>query len=89
MTGILPIAKYSSGSELNMFCEYTMVTEEKYSDYFGFTDSEADDLFSKYQALTPEAKNVTREGLRIWYDGYHTKNGDRVYSFPLLTTALS
>lgn len=28
MTGILPIAKYSSGSELNMFCEYTMVTEE-------------------------------------------------------------
>ena len=25
MTGILPIAKYSSGSELNMFMEYTMV----------------------------------------------------------------
>lgn len=28
MTGILPIAKYSSGSELNMFLEYDMVTRK-------------------------------------------------------------
>ena len=28
MTGILPIAKYSSGSELNMFAEFTMTTED-------------------------------------------------------------
>jgi hypothetical protein len=28
MTGILPIAKYSSGSELNMFLEYTMGSEK-------------------------------------------------------------
>lgn len=28
LTGILPIAKYSSGSELNMFCEYTMASEQ-------------------------------------------------------------
>ena len=28
MTGILPIAKYSSGSELNMFLEYTMASEK-------------------------------------------------------------
>ena len=39
MTGILPIAKYSSGSELNMFWEYTMASETKYNKYFGFTDS--------------------------------------------------
>ena len=32
ITGILPIAKYSSGSELNMFMEYTMISEEKFSD---------------------------------------------------------
>ena len=31
MTGILPIAKYSSGSELNMFAEFTMITEERFS----------------------------------------------------------
>ena len=48
MTGILPIAKYSSGSELNMFCEYTMATEEKYSDFFGFTNMEVDALYAKY-----------------------------------------
>ncbi len=80
MTGILPIAKYSSGSELNMFCEYTMVTEEKYSDVFGFTESEVDDLYGRYLKQNIEKRNVTREGLRKWYDGYHTKNGERVYN---------
>ena len=44
MKGILPIAKYFSGSELNMFCEYTMVNEEKYNEYFGFTGEEVDAL---------------------------------------------
>jgi hypothetical protein len=34
MTGILPIAKYSSGSELNMFFEYSMATRAKFSEYF-------------------------------------------------------
>ena len=53
MTGILPIAKYSSGSELNMFYEYTLATEEKYSSYFGFTEAEVDDLFERYQRQTP------------------------------------
>lgn len=48
MTGILPIAKYSSGSELNMFCEYTMVTEERYGEFFGFTDREVDELYTRY-----------------------------------------
>ena len=42
MTGILPIAKYSSGSELNMFFEYSMAEKAKYSEYFGFTDAEVD-----------------------------------------------
>ena len=36
MTGILPIAKYSSGSELNMFLEYTMITETRYSTFYGY-----------------------------------------------------
>lgn len=36
MTGVLPIAKYSSGSELNMFLEYDMVTKKKFSEYFGY-----------------------------------------------------
>ena len=80
MTGILPIAKYSSGSELNMFCEYTMATEEKYSEYFGFTETEVDQLFQRYLTQNPDTRHVTREGLRLWYDGYHTKSGQRVYN---------
>lgn len=80
MTGILPIVKYSSGSELNMFCEYTMVNEEKYEEYFGFTDEEVDNLYARYLEQDIQKRNVTREGLRIWYDGYHTKGGKRVYN---------
>ena len=45
MTGVLPIAKYSGGSELNMFLEYDMATKKKFSEYFGFLDSEVDKLF--------------------------------------------
>ena len=88
MTGILPIAKYSSGSELNMFLEYTMVTEEKYCEYFGFTESEVDGLYEKYlQRETAPA--VSREGLRYWYDGYHTRSGERVYNPRSVVAALS
>lgn len=89
MTGILPIAKYSSGSELNMFCEYTMASEERYADYFGFVDSEVDALYETYMAQDIHPRNVTREGLRCWYDGYHTKAGERVYNPRSVVLALN
>ncbi|MCD8364161.1 MAG: ATP-binding protein [Lachnospiraceae bacterium] len=89
MTGILPISKYSSGSELNMFCEYTMVTEEKFSEYFGFTDEEVDELYQRYLALNLSRRNVTRDGLRFWYNGYHTKAGQRVYNPRSVVLALT
>ncbi len=79
MTGILPIAKYSSGSELNMFMEYTMITEERFSETFGFTETEVDKLYAKYQALE-KRERVTRKNLKNWYDGYHTYGGERVYN---------
>ena len=79
MTGILPIAKYSSGSELNMFAEYTMESEEMYSDCFGFTSLEVDELYERYLKEQP-IPNVTREGLKEWYDGYHTRLGEQVYN---------
>ncbi|MBQ7433552.1 MAG: AAA family ATPase [Lachnospiraceae bacterium] len=88
MTGILPIAKYSSGSELNMFLEYTMVTEEMYSEYFGFTEEEVDDLYARF-LQKQEHPMVTREGLRAWYDGYHTKQGERVYNPRSVVAALT
>lgn len=86
MTGILPIAKYSSGSELNMFTEYTMATEEKFSQYFGFTKEETDELFERYLGNTKEPK-LTKEGLKDWYDGYYSKSGNRLYNpFSIVTS---
>lgn len=79
MTGILPIAKYSSGSELNMFIEFTMAKSPAFSDYFGFTEEEVDELFKRYMENC-NSPAVTREGIREWYDGYHTASGERVYN---------
>lgn len=88
MTGILPIAKYSSGSELNMFAEYMMASEAKFSEYFGFTETEVDDLYARYLQMQPQPA-VTREGLREWYDGYYTMAGDRVYNPRSVVLALT
>lgn len=90
MTGILPIAKYSSGSELNMFSEYTMASEERFSEYFGFTEEEVDRLFTRYQNQKQSAEQaVTRQGLKTWYDGYHTKSGERMYNPRSVVMSLS
>ena len=51
ITGILPIAKYSSGSELNMFMEFKMTSMAMFGEYFGFTDEEVDVLYEKYLHL--------------------------------------
>ena len=83
MTGILPIAKYSSGSELNMFAEFTMVNSPMFGEYFGFTDDEVDDRYRRYIVECDrqhKEKSVTRKGLRDWYNGYYTKSGERVYN---------
>ena len=65
MTGILPIAKYSSGSELNMFAEYTMVSEAKFSDSFGFTDTEVDMLYRRFCSFNANPQ-FTRTELTNW-----------------------
>lgn len=88
MTGILPIAKYSSGSELNMFFEYSIATRVKYSEYFGFTDEEVDVLYQRYleAEINPA---VTRDGLELWYDGYQTASGQKLYNPRSVVGALS
>lgn len=87
MTGILPIAKYSSGSELNMFFEYTMAAKEKYCSYFGFCEKEVDELYKRYLRLTKQPK-ISREDLRIWYDGYQTAAGIKLYNPRSVSAAL-
>lgn len=88
MTGILPIAKYSDGSELNMFVEYNMATSERFSEYFGFSDSEVDELYDIFQRTTENPK-ITRDDLRLWYDGYHTVGGERIYNPRSIVCALT
>lgn len=89
MTGILPISKYSSGSELNMFAEYTMVNSRMFSAYFGFTDEEVDLLYGRYCKVQEKPLFVEREELRRWYDGYATPSGVRLYNPRSVVLALS
>ncbi len=88
MTGVLPITKYSSGSELNMFVEYDMTVMERFSSYFGFTEREVEGLFDVYLNTT-KAPKITQEDLRVWYDGYHTAAGERLYNPRSVVCALA
>lgn len=73
MTGVLPIKKYSTGSALNMFKEYTMLKDPFFETYFGFTEEEVELLCEKQTALKMEE-------IREWYNGYQTRNGQRLYN---------
>lgn len=87
MTGILPIAKYSGGSELNMFIEYDMSKKVRFSEYFGFDTAEVDSLYKIYLKNTTKC-NLTRRDLTDWYDGYHTASGERLYNPRSVVAAL-
>lgn len=73
MTGVLPIKKYSTGSALNMFQEYTMLRDSFFDQYFGFTEQEVVMLCAKQS-------KVPMDDIREWYNGYHTRSGERLYN---------
>ncbi len=73
MTGVLPIAKYSSGSALNMFREDHALKHGPYEKFFGFTKTEV-------QALCKEHQTLCYEELKQWYDGYQMKNGESLFN---------
>lgn len=82
MTGVLPIAKYSSGSALNMFKEYNIMNDTKYDKFFGFT-------FEETEVLCKKQDKVTFEELKSWYDGYRTCSGLDVFNPRSVSYALS
>lgn len=82
MTGVLPIAKYTSGSELNMFREYSFMNDHVYEDYFGFLEEEVRDLCQKEGSLSYEE-------LKFWYDGYRTSGGKSLFNPRSVCFALS
>ena len=65
-----------------------MASEAKYNEYFGFTDSEVDQLYEKYTRNTREI-HISREDLKEWYDGYTTKSGERMYNPRSVVLALT
>lgn len=71
-----------------MFLEYDIATSERFSEYFGFLDSEVDMLYHIYQQKTNRPK-VTRADLRFWYNGYHTAGGRQVYNPRSIVCALT
>lgn len=73
MTGVLPIKKYSSGSALNMFDEFTFLKDRKFGEYFGFTEDEVLDLCE-------QNKYMDFKKLEEWYNGYTTARGIKIYN---------
>lgn len=73
MTGVLPIAKYSSGSALNMFDEYSFLTDDLFDHYFGFTETEVLELCQVYS-------QPSFEEIKYWYDGYYTNDGEALFN---------
>ena len=82
MTGVLPIAKYSSGSALNMFMEYNFIDDPLFDSYFGFTEKEVRELCSHFEK--PSYSEIA-----YWYDGYYTSDGERLFNPRSVNLALS
>lgn len=73
MTGILPIKKYSSGSSLNMFDEFTILNDMIYGEYFGFTEEEV-------KMLCDKQSSISFDEISSWYNGYLSEEGTRIYN---------
>ncbi|MGL5417700.1 MAG: AAA family ATPase [Clostridium sp.] len=73
MTGVLPIKKYSSGSALNMFDEYTFLRDRIFSEYFGFTEEEVINLCLKNN-------EIDFKEIKEWYNGYLSPKGVQIYN---------
>ncbi len=72
MTGILPIKKYATHSNLNMFDEYSMIDAGDFQEFVGFTEEEVRALCEQYQ--------VDFDTMQSWYDGYTFPYVPHVYN---------
>ena len=85
--GCLKVAKESIFTGTNNFVSDT-ISSTRLNEYFGFTDSEVDQLYEKYTRNTREI-HISREDLKEWYDGYTTKSGERMYNPRSVVLALT
>ncbi|MCD8104956.1 MAG: ATP-binding protein [Lachnospiraceae bacterium] len=88
ITGVLPIKKYSASDTMNHFDEYNMANSDRFSEYFGFTGAEVDELYQRYQFNCANPV-LTRRELADWYDGYQRDGGDSMYNPNSVVSALT
>ncbi|ORX65570.1 hypothetical protein BCR32DRAFT_113801 [Anaeromyces robustus] len=79
MTGISPIAKEFSQSTLNCFTEYSMLDDDEYYQYFGFTEQDVRDLCEKNKKINKNNK-IEYKDLENWYNGYKAYNGEKIFN---------
>lgn len=72
MTGILPVKKYGEHSALNMFNEYSMIDQDVFEEYTGFTQDEVKELCGQFHMSFEETSS--------WYDGYTFIEYQHVYN---------
>jgi len=79
MTGVLPL---SPSTEINCFRKYSMINDDKFYSYFGFTEREVRDLCKNSKAMTYEK-------LDHWYNGYKGPHGEKIFNTWSVCQALS
>ena len=90
LTGILPIAKYTSGSPMNMFHEFNSFGRIGFEEYYGFSEEEIQGLIENRRAQAQERQVKAQEmrttvpdieEIRLWYDGYvRRSDGGHIYN---------
>lgn len=79
-----PYVLYEGETKSRYFIDKTLMLEK----IFGFIEEEVDGLYEKYLADTVNPK-IGRDDLKVWYDGYYTKSGERIYNPRSVVQALS
>ena len=79
-----PYVLYEGETKSRYFIDKTLMMEK----IFGFIEEEVDGLYEKYLADTVNPK-IGRDDLKVWYDGYYTKSGERIYNPRSVVLALS
>ncbi|OOO00405.1 MAG: AAA family ATPase [Epulopiscium sp. Nele67-Bin004] len=82
MTGILPIKKHSTGSELNMFSEFSFFKDKTFDTLYGFTEKEV-------KKLCETNFNISYNEMAYWYNGYTTASGNKIFNPRSVVEALS
>lgn len=79
-----PYVLYEGETKSRYFIDKTLMLEK----IFGFIEEEVNGLYEKYLADTVNPK-IGRDDLKVWYDGYYTKSGERIYNPRSVVLALS